>query len=543
MDQVIFAIDPRTVPLPDVTTVIISPGGEKWNDFGSQIQVNISVEDPNHPTRKFTLRGYFAFIGSEREGDVRLLRRLLSSAPNGRLPSNQIPKFFTMLPDMSAYRQIVTILEPDLATRLLAKMNDVVAADEGFMGTVSLQDVRSTRAFNHAFLRSSEAYFAWTNAGSILRGLEHEEIGAISNTFNIRFKLSGRPNEHDLSFKFDVTENILPRRFAIVIGKNGVGKSQTLGMIAKAALSGGDELTDGDGDRPFINRLLAFVPTHATSSIFPSERRSRPRIWYRRFALSQSGSARGRRTTSDVLVQLARSEERVHDRDRLHLFMTAIAAIDDWEDLGLRILGGKGSIAFHELRSGGEEERLERYAAIDIQREPIRMVDGKPYPLSSGEQSFLRFAAIASLHIENGTLVLLDEPETHLHPNFISQFVAILDNLLEQTGSAAIIATHSAYFVREAFEDQVIVLRSEADRRIVAQRPNLKTFGADVGSISYFVFGEDQPSRLARKVEKRIMDDSSSWSETFEAYKDELSLELLGDIRARIEPPRPTRPR
>jgi energy-coupling factor transporter ATP-binding protein EcfA2 len=147
----------------------------------------------------------------------------------------------------------------------------------------------------------------------------------------------------------------------------------------------------------------------------------------------------------------------------------------------------------------------------------------------------LRFAALAGLYIENGTLLLFDEPETHLHPNFISQFVALLDRLLEQTGSAAILATHSVYFVREAIEDQVTVLRSDAERMISAETPTLKTFGADVGAISYFVFGEDQPSRLAQEVETKIMAQTASWDEVFETYKDRVSLDLLGEIRARVE--------
>ena len=84
-------------------------------------------------------------------------------------------------------------------------------------------------------------------------------------------------------------------------------------------------------------------------------------------------------------------------------------------------------------------------------------------------------------------------------------------------------------------EDQVTVLRSGADRSISAETPTLKTFGADVGAISYFVFGEDQPSRLAQEVETRIMAQTLSWEEAFEIYKDRVSLDLLGEIRVRIE--------
>lgn len=80
-----------------------------------------------------------------------------------------------------------------------------------------------------------------------------------------------------------------------------------------------------------------------------------------------------------------------------------------------------------------------------------------------------------------------------------------MDALLEATGSAAIIATHSVYFVREVFREQVTVLSVDSENLVQAQRPKLRTFGAEVGAISYFVFGEDEPSKLAEEVERRLM--------------------------------------
>ncbi|RYD26997.1 MAG: AAA family ATPase, partial [Lysobacteraceae bacterium] len=496
------------------------------------------------PDRVLNLPGFFGFIGdSKSKSDVRLLEQLLDAAPENRLEAKELPAFFTMLPHMGAYRDIVAYLGPETGAKALIAMNEVVATDEGMTSPSWFRDAKESQVFKKGFLRSSEAFFAWANAGSMLYGLEHEQVGRISDTFNIRFQLAGRPNKHDLSFRFDVNEDILPRRFAVVIGENGVGKSQTLGNIAKAALDGSKELTDATGGRPYLNRLLAFAPTSTTSSVFPNDRRRNPKVWYRRFALGHPGGTRGRYTTAELIMRLTRSEENIGTRSRLEIFLMAIAAIDSGHELGLRASRGYSTdfIHFGELLKGGEEERIERFGGIDLRREPVRIIDGLHYPLSSGEQSFLRFAAIVSLYIENGTLVLLDEPETHLHPNFISQFVAVLDNLLEQTGSAAIISTHSVYFVRESFEDQVIVLRSETDRSVMAERPTLKTFGADVGSISYFVFGEDEPSRLALEAERRIADSSSSWEKIFEQYKDEVSLDLLAEIRARLEPPKPAR--
>ena len=70
---------------------------------------------------------------------------------------------------------------------------------------------------------------------------------------------------------------------------------------------------------------------------------------------------------------------------------------------------------------------------------------------------------------------------------------------------------------------------------IFADPPILKTFGADVGAISYFVFGEDRPSRLAQEVETKIVAQGASWDEIFVTYKDRVSLDLLSEIRAQVE--------
>src|SRR5690606_24299922 len=85
--------------------------------------------------------------------------------------------------------------------------------------------------------------------------------------------------------------------------------------------------------------------------------------------------------------------------------------------------------------------------------------------------------------------VLLDEPETHLHPNYVSDMMEILYDLLDATGSVAVIATHSAYVVREVSRENVNVV-SVDDGVISIARPRLQTFGASIDTISQFVFGD-----------------------------------------------------
>ncbi len=303
------------------------------------------------------------------------------------------------------------------------------------------------------------------------------------------------------------------------------------------ALDGTAALTDGtDGGRPLINRLLAFAPTNEAESVFPTDKRKRPRIWYQRYSMNRSRRSRRNDYLSDLIVQLARSTQIVASKSRWEIFTEALSAITKADELHLPTHSMTSAyVPLAKLPQGAEQRVLERFASIDVKKEPTRVVAGEGYPLSSGEISFLKFAAQVSLHIENGSLLLLDEPETHLHPNFISRFASLLDGLLEATGSAAVIATHSAYFVREVFREQVTVLSVDSDNMIRAQRPKLRTFGADVGAISYFVFGEDEPSRLAGEVERRLLASEASWPQIYAEYKDELSLEMLNGLRAAID--------
>ncbi|MNS45538.1 hypothetical protein D3C72_780090 [compost metagenome] len=521
---------------PPTGTIVISPSREKWNDFGHRIRVDVVINPRPGPFyNPIQVTGFIAFIdGDERSQGMHALETLFIDRASTKISAEEF-SFYTMLSDIGGYRAIVSTVGAVEALRILAAMNDVVEAEYSGIGRAWLKVAIEENLFKNGFLRTTEAYFAWKNAGMILRGVEMEEVGRLSETLRIRFQLAGRPNDHDLTFRFAMHEPLLPKRFAVLIGKNGVGKSQTLGAIARAAILGRNNLTDGDGDRPLFNRILAFYPTAVASDTFPAERRRGSRVWYRRFSLGGAGYGRSRRATADLIVELARTGESIRDVHRFDIFRSALTALDRADELAFVTRLPGQAVRLTELLEGGERNRLDRFSGIDGKADIVRLIAGQTYPLSSGEAGFVRFAALASLHIENSSLLLFDEPETHLHPNFISQFVALLDKLLEQTGSAAIIATHSVYFVREAFEDQVRVLRSEQDRKVVVETPNLRTFGADVGAVSYFVFGEDEPSRLAQSVEAQIADLGASWEEVYELYKDRLSLELLGEIRARIE--------
>ncbi|MDM0032848.1 AAA family ATPase [Variovorax sp. J22P271] len=517
-------------------TVMIVPSVDGWNDFGHHTRIDFRIR-MRSASKPVAASGFIGFVAPDADQNGKdLLEQLVATRGESTVNATADDRFFTMLPDMESYRRLVQILDADDATEALTAVNDLVALNEFDSTGEILEIATQSEVFALSFMRSSDSYFAYKNAGQLLRGLSSESTGILSPSLAIRFQLPGRGNEHDLKFNFDHAAD-LPKRIAVIIGKNGVGKSQTLGRIVRAAIDGNETLTDGtEGGRPLINRILAFAPTNEAESVFPTDKRKRPRIWYQRYSMNRSRRSRRNDYVSDLIVQVARSTQTIASKSRWEIFTEALNAIAaPWQINLVTKASSATYVPLAGLPNGPEQRVLARFASIDVKKEPARVVGKEGYPLSSGEISFLKFAAQASLHIENGSLLLLDEPETHLHPNFISRFVSLLDSLLESTGSSAIIATHSAYFVREVFREQVTVLSVDSEDMVRVQRPKLRTFGADVGAISYFVFGEDEPSRLAGEVERRLLATNLAWSHIYEQYKDELSLEMLNALRAAIE--------
>lgn len=523
-----------TGPAPD-NTILISPSLDSWNDFGfrSKAEARIHIDD----SQDLLVDIYIGFI-TESPNDLNGTYRLENIIPSFDfldLENTKKENYFTMLCSMEEYRKVISSLGKSAAIAALKAMRELVVISE-FTPTNKLFKIAiKTEIFSKSFVRSSESFFSFKNSGSILRGLKHERFRTFSRRLKTDFKLAKFKNRHNISLTFDHDID-LPKRICVLIGKNGVGKSQTLSEISRALLNGSSTLLDGDTlDRPMFNRLLAFAPTKETLKVFPSERRVRPLIWYRRFSLNRAGSAALSNLITDQLIQVSRSQQYIGEHTRWDIFLSAIEAIENSEQIYLQSKTSEQFTQLIGLNSSSEKRLLERYASVDVAKDPVRLIDGKCYSLSSGESSFLRFAAQASLHIENGSLLLLDEPETHLHPNFINQFVSLLDKLLELTGSAAVIATHSVYFVREVFREQVTILRTTKENLIEVPFTALQTFGSDIGLISHFVFEEDELSNLATSLESRIVNKNLTWDEVYLKYHDKLSPQLLTSIRSKLE--------
>jgi energy-coupling factor transporter ATP-binding protein EcfA2 len=186
-----------------------------------------------------------------------------------------------------------------------------------------------------------------------------------------------------------------------------------------------------------------------------------------------------------------------------------------------------------------EQARLTLAAAVDTSRE-LALIDSdsKTFPPSSGQRVYLRFATLALSVISQGSLIVLDEPETHLHPNFISEFMNLLHELLIATSSIALVATHSPYVVREVPTACVHVVERDANVPSIG-KVHLKTLGASVSSISDAVFGDATVTKFHRILAEKLSAEGKAVSNTeseriewlITTFGPELNAEMLSTIR------------
>jgi ABC-type cobalamin/Fe3+-siderophores transport system ATPase subunit len=531
--EVLFSSNKREILVPKAGQVVITPNKDSWNDFNFHIRCSFIASlrgDPEFYEGELFI-GFLPFddeyaTNSDiyKEVNASLYKYLDSS--NNKV--QRLPRFFTMQPNIQSYRSLIESLGIKGSEILLRSINDLVYFKKNEPSWFN--QALDLKVFQLGFMRNSEPFFAFHYADSVLNGVENENLSGISSDLKLSFKLDGFTTPHSLQLKFN-SDSLIPRRIAVLIGKNGLGKSESLKAFCRGALRYTDkglELSDKDGKRPLISRVIAMGTPGETSNTFPIEQQKKQKLYYKRLTLTRKGT----RSISNALVQLARSEDSIGENTRWNLFAGALKQALPFENIYIK-LKNKELFPLNELRDpGGEQNSLEVWGSIQEGADPVFKIDKADYPLSSGQLTFLKFALMSCLYIENGSFVLMDEPETHLHPNMISDFVGLLDEILEFTGSFAILSTHSAYFVREVAREQVHIYKKENNQISITQ-PRLRTFGADVDSISQFVFEEDIESKLTDKIFERVK--GRTFTSVENELGEELSLAALMDLQSRLE--------
>ena len=150
--------------------------------------------------------------------------------------------------------------------------------------------------------------------------------------------------------------------------------------------------------------------------------------------------------------------------------------------------------------------------------------------LSSGHAIVLLTITKLVELVDEMTLVILDEPESHLHPPLLSAFTRALSDLLTKRNGVGLVATHSPVLLQEVPKDCVWKI-SRSGSISSAQRPRIETFGENVGILTSEIFGLEVTRSGFHKVLEDAIEVGSSYKSVLNKFDGALGSEARMILR------------
>ena len=215
--------------------------------------------------------------------------------------------------------------------------------------------------------------------------------------------------------------------------------------------------------------------------------------------------------------------------------LDVLARLRDWQRTGLL---DEMTLTIQRLHRSGPDGRAEREADDQAPNQADAEHAGDDVlvtydQLSDGEQMLLgRMGMISLLRGQDGSLLLLDEPETHFNDVWKRELVEMLDmGLLEDTQANVIVATHTSIALTDAFAAEVTVL-DKTDRQISARGVRGGLFGTDPGEVNMNLFRADSSTgRRSEQILNRLL--TENWAGKGQVL--EQILTILGSSLHRAE--------
>ncbi len=424
---------------------------------------------------------YMRFFNSATESEhIGFMKILHKEDRNTSLPEkfSELTEDYCSLGTIDYYYEMKKCFKSN-AKNILQKLRDC-AIDENIKKTFV-----DYPGFNDSLLRTTNFEKALTEGKNIIEG----HSSKFNSIFSFNCAIGNFKNEHSISFNFEPGKNeYLPHRIFCLIGKNGTGKTQYLSKLA-LGMSGQDKgLKEGFTlGRPLFSQVIAI-----SYSIYDSFKKPN--------------------TINEIINKKKYEEIFSYLYFGLRKRANSILSVEEMQDQLYESI-------LKILERGMKEEWLESLSTLFPDNRLIDLIDEiednekifnnkninvlKFLHVSSGQGIILNCVTNLYANISKETLIIYDEPETHLHPNAIYQLISILHEILEKTNSYAIIATHSPIIIQQIPSKYVRIL-SQNDNYIEIEKPSLETFGENLTALTNEIFGNNMHEEYYKKILEKI---------------------------------------
>ena len=411
------------------------------------------------------------YLSASEQVDLRHVKILQLGQESGPTPIQdsfvQLDASYCSLGLELAYYESLLTLREEVRREYLSGLRDA-AADSSIR-----ERFQNEPGFGTSLLREGAAERALNDAPALLRG-EHDSDDRLSFTFSTQLGV----NEFGMDFRFRQVDG-LPGRISTIIGYNGAGKTQLLGklaMVARADLNARRDASLRSESGHLEPNALRFGWVVAVSySAFdtfelpphsPSDTDRQFGYTYcglRRYGDAQDAS--GLKTPEEIADDLAQALTRIDTPKRRQTLQDALQPLRE------------------EPSFTQAEYELDLLGNADTWRSEFAR-------LSTGHKISVNIVVQLVGHLQQGSLVLIDEPESHLHPPLLAALIKGIGTALDANGSYAVIATHSPVVLQEIPGIYAHVLRRHGSHSSV-EEPSIETFGENVGLLTRHVFNLD----------------------------------------------------
>ena len=389
----------------------------------------------------------------------------------------------TILPSRSSYEKLIELLGKADAVHTLEEIGDVSAMRARNSAGAKLSNQIRHPELVRLLSVDTEAFLSYATLHSLLQQSGSTQTVA-PQSVSAGITLGDRDQIIDFSFENHERKGRQP--INAIIGPNGTGKTRVLAALAQ-------QLNPTEYQWP--HQVLVYAQDVASLRELGVHRSPRTKVrrvaepWIRATRMLDDVSARCLQGSASMEV-VSRLIEGVIDVDRLFVPLNPETVMFS-DKYVVRHLG-VDYIAFgfylHLLVSG-------RPLLLDHGKCTLSSdLNGHLHRPSSGEATILTLILSIFLEATQSSLVLIDEPETNLHPRFISLLMKTVHDMLLATNSLAVVATHSPFVVRELDKNVVTILKATEDGTSVFF-PTLQTHGSNVSEITSYVFDDDESSK------------------------------------------------
>jgi restriction system-associated AAA family ATPase len=196
------------------------------------------------------------------------------------------------------------------------------------------------------------------------------------------------------------------------------------------------------------------------------------------------------------------SEELSRAKSALNLFqgLQTLLTLNHYkvDDVTKAELYRSGSLYVNEtISTPASHERIMRFKEGSLIKEGV---SGTIYvkSLSDGEHQLVHTIGLCLLFRHEPALFLLDEPETHLNPDWRASYISTLRAALEADAATrnvmreVLLTSHSPFIISDCRRENVLVFEKNESGTVEWHNPDFNTFGASANAITIKVFGQKE---------------------------------------------------